>query len=258
MNSFRIAITLLVAGVIYLFYTSRIRKIRREEAQKTVVRSKVIELEQKLLRSQMNPHFIFNSLSSIQQLIISDNRMEANEYLVRFSSLIRKTLQLSTRPFIKLREEQEYLGEYLALEQARLTVPFTFKFELDIVNSADDIEIPHMLIQPILENSIRHGVKHLENRQGHIQIIMKQERHYLRCTVTDNGVGRNSAASGTDHTRTLDHKSYGIDIVKKRLHILQDQSIDEELLTVTDLRNEKGVLEGTSVTLLLPYKINQS
>jgi LytS/YehU family sensor histidine kinase len=203
----------------------------------------------------MNPHFIFNCLTSIQQLIISGNKTDANEYLVKFSRLIRKTLEMSARPFISIREEKEYLEEYLFLEQLRLSNRFDYSIVADVSINTDNTFIPNMMIQPVVENCVRHGIKSLQDKKGIINVIFKAGQNSIICTVTDNGVGRNSISSFSKVTFT-EHKSYGMDIVRKRLETFSEFNIDESGIEIKDLSNADGSAAGTEVILHLPYKNN--
>ncbi len=244
------AILLLLAGT-YLIYKWRINSIRKRESEKTVLKTQMLELEQTALRSQMNPHFIFNCLSSIQQLVVAGNKEEANDYLVKFSQLIRKTLELSASPYINLAQEKDYLSEYLVLEQLRTPNKFDFYF-----NIAGDIniyktEIPNMMLQPIIENSIRHGIKHLQNRKGKINIVITLVNNCLHCAVTDNGIGRKK--SGNSIVLTL-HKSYGMDIIEKRLKGLQAYDAANCFIQITDVIDENNLPLGTKVILQVPFK----
>ncbi|HEV7781803.1 MAG TPA: histidine kinase, partial [Chitinophagaceae bacterium] len=253
-NWIRLGVLLLLGSGVYWFYKKRINKIKLQERQKQAVKTEMVEMEQKLLRSQMNPHFIFNSLTAIQQLIIAGNHHDANEYLVKFARLIRKTLELSVRPFIKLEEEKEYLIEYLVLEQYRIPVQFEFIVSIDPAIDPDKTEIPNMMLQPIIENCVRHGIKHLENKKGIITMQVEKKDRYLHCVITDNGIGRNENGQGGVYNYA-DHKSYGLDIVQKRLEILLPGMPPEKLITITDLPATGGSGPGTQVTLRLPFKI---
>ncbi|MES2849880.1 MAG: histidine kinase, partial [Bacteroidota bacterium] len=153
-NWFRLFAAILVTSVIYFLVSGRIKKVKAEEKRKTDLNAKLSELEQTALRSQMNPHFIFNCLTSIQQLIISGNKVDANEYLVKFSRLIRKTLDMSARPFISIAEETKYLEEYLFLEQLRLSGRFDFSITSDPSINTNTTFIPNMMIQPVVENCV--------------------------------------------------------------------------------------------------------
>ncbi|MBL0146287.1 MAG: histidine kinase [Chitinophagaceae bacterium] len=207
---------LLIAGVLFLLYKWRIRQIKSKIEKENNMQSKMAELEQTALRSQMNPHFIFNCLTSIQQLIATGNKDEANEYLVKFSRLIRNTLELSARQYIAIIDEVEYIKEYVAMEQLRVADTFEFNFKIDENINTTNIEIPNMMIQPIVENAIRHGIKHLQNKKGKIDVELIKIEDVINCTVTDNGVGRTLKAE--DKRAIFDtHKSYGMNIVMQRL-----------------------------------------
>ncbi len=250
-NWLRLLAILLIAGIIYWITSKRIKKIREEEKRKTALNTRIAELEQTALRSQMNPHFIFNCLTSIQQLIVSGNKIDANEYLVKFARLIRKTLELSAHHFIPLREKMEYLNDYLYLEQLRLSKPFEYSITKDEAINAGKILIPNMMVQPIVENCIRHGIKSLENKKGIISIHFKLNGKTITCTITDNGVGRtHTTANESTFTK---HKSYGIDIVQKRMELFETDNINTGI-EIKDLYNEDGTAAGTQVILQLPYK----
>ncbi len=251
-NWFRLLAVALTAGVAYYLISSRIKKIQAREKRKTELNAKLAELEQTALRSQMNPHFIFNCLTSIQQLIISGDKVEANEYLVKFAKLIRKTLELSAQPFISISEEKKYLEEYLNLEQLRLFNRFDFKISYDDSINAGGTLIPNMMIQPVVENCIRHGIKPLETRKGMITVHFKRTNKLIACTITDNGVGRCSVSE--NKVPFTEHKSYGIDIVRKRLEVFAENNTGESGIEIIDLFDDNKKPAGTQVILNLPYK----
>lgn len=252
-NWLRVTGIIFLLGTIFIFYKRRINIITRREQQNTDLQTKLIELEQTALRSQMNPHFIFNCLTSIQQLVVTDNKNEANEYLVRFARLIRKTLELSGRSFITIEEEIDYLNEYLILEQLRIPGQFEFSITIDQNINRQKTEIPNMMLQPIIENCIRHGIKHLDDQKGYITVSLKQEDKYIFCSIKDNGVGR--AKFGKASTNSFsENKSYGMDIVNKRLEALSGHTTKESKLEIEDLYNPDGSAAGTKVTLRLPFK----
>jgi ligand-binding sensor domain-containing protein len=250
-NWLRITGLILLITVIFIFVKRRINTITSREQQNTALHAKMMELEQIALRSQMNPHFIFNCLTSIQQLVVTGNKYEANEYLVKFARLIRKTLELSGSPYVTIEEETDYLHEYLILEQLRIPGQFEFLITIDPGINKQKTEIPNMMLQPIVENSIRHGIKHLENKKGYITVSLEQKENYIYCTITDNGVGRGKKEE-TVKDIFSENKSYGMDIVNKRLEAISDGK--ESLLEVEDLYTTDGTAAGTKVLLRLPYK----
>lgn len=247
---------LLLTGIlatVYFLYNNKLKKITAQQQQKMAVSTKMMELEQTALRAQMNPHFIFNCLTSIQQLIASGNKDEADKYLVKFARLIRKTLELSGSNFISVEEEVAYLKEYIVMEQLR--IPGQFEFSIDIDPAIDSMrtEIPNMMLQPIIENSIRHGIKHLTDRKGKISVAMNLNGPYIFCAVADNGTGRVIKPADTGHT-FRESKSYGMSIVSKRLEILSARYNLKNTLEVQDLLDDDGTAAGTKVIIKLPYK----
>ncbi len=250
-NLLRVTAVLLMLAAIYIFLKRRIATVTRREQQNTALQAKMSELEQTALRSQMNPHFIFNCLTSIQQLIVTGNKDEANEYLVKFARLIRKTLELSRHSFISIEEETNYLSEYVELEQLRIPGQFEFSISIDPAINIEHTGIPNMMLQPVIENSIRHGIKHLENKKGKILVSLEQRADHILCTVTDNGVGR-SAFGRPDESGISETKSYGMSIVSKRLEILSPGN-EGRMLEITDLYNADGSAAGTKVILQLPF-----
>lgn len=253
-NWFRLLIVLMVSAVIYLGVRTWIRKIKKEARQKTALHAKLAELEQTALRAQMNPHFIFNCLTSIQQLIISGNKIDANEYLVKFSRLIRKTLEISAQPFISIQEEINYLKEYLELEQLRLFDRFDFSITTDPAISTLSTFIPNMMLQPVVENCVRHGIKSLESRKGLITVHFSIHDNLLIATVTDNGTGRRSVTEKDQ--RFKEHKSYGMEIVRKRLAAFAENNKCESTVAIRDLYDASGNTAGTQVILQMPFKQN--
>jgi LytS/YehU family sensor histidine kinase len=246
-------LAILLPLLIYIYFRKRIEKIRKEEKRKTTLYGRIHELEQAAFRSQMNPHFIFNCLTSIQQLILKGNKMEASEYLVKFARLIRKTMDLSLVPFITINGEIEYLTEYLTLEQLRMPGQFDFKLTLLNIEDPDKMQIPNMMLQPLIENSIRHGLKPLEKRKGLLTVHFELNNECVKCTVTDNGVGRGNVSDFKNNVYT-EHKSYGLDIIKKRLTVITELSQLEMNFEIKDLYLDNGLPGGTQVIIQLPYK----
>lgn len=247
---------LLLSGILatlYFLYKNKVKKVTAQEQQKMAVNTKMMELEQTALRAQMNPHFIFNCLTSIQQLIASGNKDEADKYLVKFARLIRKTLELSGNNFISVEEEVAYLKEYIVMEQLRIPGQFEFSINIDPAIDIMRTDIPNMMLQPIIENSIRHGIKHLTERKGKISVTMHLNGPYILCSVADNGTGRALKPAGGEHS-FRESKSYGISIVNKRLEILSARHNLKNTFEVEDLLNNDGTAAGTKVIIKLPYK----
>jgi LytS/YehU family sensor histidine kinase len=218
-----------------------------------VVKTKMLELEHAAVHAQMDPHFIFNCLTSIQQLIILGESSKANQYLVKFSRLIRSGLELSSSNYTSLENEKNYIREYLSLEQLRF--PDSFDFSVHVENTISGaISVPHMMIQPFIENSIRHGIRELKSRRGNISIIFSMQDKRIACNIIDNGIGI-KAAMQNQSTYSGDHKSFGIDLVKKRLDILNVQKEKIFFVEIEDLYDAAGLPAGTSVIIYMPYKM---
>jgi hypothetical protein len=246
-------VALLVTGL-SLLYFNRIRSIQRREVAKASLRNKMAHLEQTALRSQLNPHFIFNCLSSIQQLVITGHTAEANEYLIRFATLIRKTLELSGNPFISLADEIDYLTEYLHIEQLRLPDRFVFDIQTKGPIDRQQTLLPNMMIQPLVENAVKHGVKPLRNRLGQIDICFEQTPEGLRCTIADNGVGRHRLTAPLPTMGNTGSATHGLHIIRKRLQALAETSDTTFLFEILDRLDTDNNPAGTTIVLLLPIQ----
>lgn len=234
---------LLAAIIIYLLVRKRIRQIKA----KAFVKQQMTELELKALRAQMNPHFIFNSLSSIQDSILSNKTDAAAKYLGKFSKLIRMVLENSGRKFITLREEADYLQLYLELESFRFD-DFTFEIKYADNIDADFMRLPPMIIQPYIENAVRHGLAHREGGKK-LTVNFYLDGNALMAVVEDNGIGRSRSAE-INSSRPGSHRSMGMDLTTERLALFNDAAADQ--VAVTDLYDEQGTSTGTRITIKLP------
>ena len=198
------------------------------------------------LRAQMNPHFIFNALNSIQQFILQGNADEANRYLACFSKLQRDILHHCDQHLITLEKEIEMLQLYLQLEQLRFQGDFDFSIEVNDDIDANEIRIPPMLLQPFVENAIWHGLMPVKE-QRQVQISFRSEGDdILLCVVQDNGIGRAAAAQ---NRKESSHESKGLLLVNERLRILQQQYQQPFEAIITDRMHPNGTAAGTTVTL---------
>ena len=159
----------LFALMIYLLFKYRINSVKKKEMAKTELNKQFATLELKALQAQMNPHFIFNALNSIQHFYLINDELQANEYMGKFSSLMRMFLEHSKSTFITLKEETDLLTHYIDLEILQFETPFEINFNLIPDNEADFIEIPGMMFQPFVENAIHHGLKNMKT-QGELSI----------------------------------------------------------------------------------------
>ena len=232
-------IVIILFVLLFGFMFIRLNKIRS--------RQKTLELEQKLFRSQMNPHFIFNSLSSIQYYIAKNKPIEAGAYLSDFAKLMRLVINNSKEEFITLDQEIDTMNYYLQMQQLRFEDNFDYQFEVDKNIETNEVLIPPMLTQPFIENSIEHAFK--ENKSGNLlQVSYKLHNKHLEILVEDNGIGRAKALAN----KNSNHKSFAIEVTKRRLEKLNRKSKSKIFFEIIDLQSEEGKSEGTKVRFKLP------
>jgi LytS/YehU family sensor histidine kinase len=208
------------------------------------------ELEMQALRAQMNPHFIFNSLNSINRFILQNNRTQASEYLTKFSKLVRLILQNSQAAMIPLESELESLELYLDLEALRFDHRFGYKISVPKDLDIEVLKVPPLIIQPYAENAIWHGLMHKEEK-GQLDIEISQENNYLFFKITDDGIGRRQSATMSSKSATR-HKSMGLRITADRIAMLQSSNGIESPVTINDLMNTDGSAAGTEVIIKIP------
>jgi tetratricopeptide (TPR) repeat protein len=227
-------------------------QLQKLESEKTKAEFKqqTTELEMQALRAQMTPHFIFNSLNSINRFILQNNKAEASEYLTKFSRLVRLILQNSQSALIPLESELESLQLYLELEAVRFDHHFEFNIKVDDDLETDIIKVPPLIIQPYAENAIWHGLMHKEEK-GHLNIELYQEEDILCCKITDDGIGRKKAAELKSKSNST-HKSMGMQITASRIEILQQKKQLDTYIKITDLILADGSAGGTEVILKIP------
>ncbi len=250
--AFWAVVILLAGGLIFLIiYLIRIGKRKREE-----VDHQLIVMEQKALQSMMNPHFIFNSLGSIQNFLLKNKGSEAVIYLSQFAQLIRQNLNAINTPMIFLEDEIDRLRNYFELEKKRLDYKFDYKIEINNKLEEDGIFIPSMIIQPIVENSIWHGIATLEQR-GTIKISFSTyTSKSLKIVIEDNGIGMKKSMEYSDKTSQRQH--LGMQIIKKRLELLSKKYKTETGIIYSECFPDHSNT-GTKVELIMPfiYSINE-
>ena len=239
-------IVLTLAIGLLLLRGSRLKAKRRISE----MNQKISEITQANLRQQMNPHFIFNTLNSIQYYMYQHDKLATNNYLTKFSSLMRKVLENSQHTSITLHDELDALNLYLELECIRFKSKFDYQINVDEEIDTILFKVPTMLIQPFVENSICHGLMPGE-KKGFIKIDLKLEKDYISCTIEDNGIGREAAKmrkAGSENN----HNSLGTQIVTSRLDLVNSLYGTSLKTIYTDLRNESGEPEGTRVVIHIP------
>lgn len=242
-----IAIGLIVWMIITSYQTQQNRKRQLVEAEN---QAKILGLEQQTLNAHMNRHFIFNALNSIQYYINTQDKKMANTYLTSFASLVRKNLDSAQVESINLKDELERLRIYMNLEQMRFQDRFTYEFEVDPKIDTENTQVPSMILQPFIENSIMHGILPTE-RQGHIQIKIAREEELLLFEIKDNGIGVETSVKRKNGVSL--HVSNGMKITRQRLELLRSMTklgygVDGPL----ELRDENNATLGTVVRVTLP------
>ncbi|MFN0030806.1 MAG: sensor histidine kinase [Flavobacteriales bacterium] len=239
---------LAVAVVVYLLVQRRIKAIHHAAEEKTALARKMAELEMRALRTQMNPHFIFNCINSIQHFILSNEKMIAQKHLSRFAKLIRNVLENSKQDWIPLQTELETLELYIEMEALRFENKFTYTIHTDSTVDKVSTLVPPMLIQPFAENAILHGLLPLKTPEGTLHISIAKNNGHLKCVVTDNGIGRTQAAL-LNNKKKEGRKSYGINITSERLALLSNK---DTRVDIADIHHADGSPAGTCVTFFIP------
>jgi ligand-binding sensor domain-containing protein len=254
---FRIAAIVAIFGIFYWIvrwrtnvrFQAKITQSEKEQ-QLAALRHRATELEMYALRSQMNPHFIFNSLNAINTFILEKNSDQAFEYLTMFSKLMRLILQNSRSEVVTLENELEALRLYLELEALRFDNHFSYSIKVDEDIDRDAVMVPPLIIQPYAENSIWHGLMHKEEK-GFLLVEVLEEEEFLICRITDDGVGRQKAAELKSKSASA-HKSMGMRITADRIAMMKKNNLSESHVRITDLVLPDGKPAGTSVEIKIP------
>jgi LytS/YehU family sensor histidine kinase len=228
--------------------------LRKKEQERTSIQQKLNELEQMALRSQMNPHFIFNCLNSIQNFIITNDLESSNWYLSEFAHLVRQTLDNSEKSTISITNEVKYLKRYLELEMMRFGHSFNYSIEVDSALDADLVHIPTMILQPYIENSIRHGIRYRENGIGRLDIKFQKSRDGFICIIQDNGIGRKKAGEFKSQMH-VEYQSKGMALTAERINILNRQLSEPITIEINDLTDKQDQAMGTRITIRFPHSI---
>ncbi len=219
----------------------------RKNAEKEIEK-----LKQMLLKSQMNPHFVFNSLIAIQSFIYKKKPVEASNYLSSFAKLIRYILNSSTKDYVPIEKEIQAINHYLELQKLRFDNKFDYSVYVDTEINIEMISIPPMLVQPFIENAIEHGIQHKKTK-GNIDIRFVLKDNTMFFEVKDDGIGRAKAGKLIKNKNGI-HKSFGTSITKNRIANLNKSLSQKIKLNVIDLKDNKGNITGTKVTLNIPFK----
>ncbi|PSL49357.1 histidine kinase [Chitinophaga niastensis] len=221
-----------------------------QEKETQTLRKQLSELKLTTLKSQVNPHFLFNCLNGIYSSLMNGETANAKEYLSGFARLLRHVLMLADKNFISLQEETDMLEQYLKLEQLRTNNGFDYTLKIDPQISPAALPVPCMLIQPFLENAIWHGLMHKEtDRQLDIRWV-QLHKNLFSCEVTDNGIGRIQALQyHNDGLKTGRHQSRGMELCMERAELYRTMYHTQFNIEITDLLGEENMPRGTRVCI---------
>ncbi|MEJ7586793.1 MAG: histidine kinase [Ferruginibacter sp.] len=245
-----------VLTTIATFVASKIKSIeaeqrlRHQKAELANINQQLAEVQLAALRSQMNPHFIFNALNSIKKFVIANEPGNAEKYLGKFSRLIRSILDNSQNGMVTVEKELQLLKLYLDLEQLRFGTKLRYTIEVDEKINKGDTQIPSMLVQPFVENAMLHGIMHRENN-GLLAICFLLHADWLEISIEDNGVGR-ATSMEYNSQNTEPHHSIGIEVATKRLQALKQNTRTPAGIEIVDLMNDEGEGCGTKVIIAIP------
>ena len=252
---FKISVVLLISLLVYIIARQRNKVINQKREQKRIItelETQMLQLKQKTLQLQMNPHVIFNTLNSIQQYILNNDAGNAVIYLSSFSKLMRRILNNSNERYITLSDEIDAVSLYLQLESMRLGNRFNYEIDVDSEIDAQNIEIAPLIVQPFVENAIIHGLVPKKNNSFLSIRFSKISEKKILCVVEDNGVGRKYSEK-MKQERGASHKSYGMSITRKRLETLMKISNDDFSVEIVDLYDDNGNPTGTRVNIIISF-----
>ncbi len=245
---FWLTIALLFFGIIIYFLQTRNKRKQTAAITHAETEKKLAQLEMQALMAQINPHFVFNCLNSIKGFIYDRDYRQADKYLDKFSELLRNTMDNAEASVISLEKEINYLDTYLQLEKLRFGGKFDYRITAAAGIPQQEVYVPAMLLQPYVENAIRHGVRHLQERKGNIVISAAVEGDYLRMTIEDDGVGREMAQQ-LKSERHIEYQSRGMMLSRRRAELYEIKEI------VTDKKDETGRGTGTIIHLEIPLRL---
>ena len=219
------------------------------ERDKAHLEKQMIELEQKALRMQMNPHFIFNALNTIKGYYSEGNDEKAGDYISKFSMLLRMLLE-NTEQSIPLATEVKMLKLYIELTQIRYKNIFDYTISIDPKINTEDTSIPTLLLQPIVENAIIHGLAP-KKEQGQLNISFEKDGNALKCKVSDNGIGLKASL---EKQKQRPHESKALSITKERLALIEKDKDFEVIFEINEILDQSEMSLGTEVIIQIPYK----
>jgi hypothetical protein len=243
------ATMVLALFVLWALYNRKQQKQRLKESD---LHTKIAEVKLQALKAQMNPHFVFNCINTTQNFVMNQQQAEAYEYLAKFARLLRLVLENSDEVFTSLEEEIQIISLYLELEAIRFDHNFTYQIDVEPALEGGIYLIPSMLIQPLVENALLHGIVNRKKEGGRISISFTLHQDVISCVVEDNGIGR-AAAKRIKAQKAIHYQSKALPNIQSRIAILEQQIKLPTQLEFEDLYRE-GIPAGTRVKVSFPYK----
>ena len=250
---FLIYMSLIIIALLYTFYKYQIQKIEKKNQlllDKVNLEKNLNQSKLKAIKSQMNPHFFYNALNTIQSYILSNDKKQAVSYLSKFSTLTRTILEMSEKENITLSEEIKTLGLYLDIEKARFDEDFSYEINIAYGIDIENIKIPSMLLQPYVENAVKHGLLH---KKGEKKLTIDFERIFdsLKITIDDNGIGRQKSAE-LNAIKNKDHLSFATEAMQNRIALLNQYKQKNIAINFDDKFNKNDQSLGTKVIIEIP------
>ena len=250
-----VLVSLLAISLVYIFRqrlaNQRMLSLKNEEIKEVNFKRQMSELEMKALRAQINPHFLFNCMNSINRMILRGETDRASSYLTKFSKLVRLILENAEAPMVSLENELALLESYIQLEELRFKGKINYNISVDKSIEPENTYLPSMVLQPFVENAIWHGLMHKEeDEKGNISIVVKEQNDRLMCTIEDNGVGRERARQLGERS-VLKRKSMGMKITEDRLKLL-NQDNAQPVIWIIDLKDNLDHATGTRIEINIP------
>lgn len=249
-----VALTLIPVIVAFSFIVFIVYRSKREsffKQKETEFKLNLSELEMKALRAQINPHFIFNCLNSIHHYMLEQDVKLAGDYLLKFSQLIRYVLETSSSRMVTLKDDLDALKIYMQLEQLRMKQSFTYEVVVNGIDDPDALQIPPMIMQPFVENSIWHGLAN-KGEGGKIAVVLSEENQMLRCMIEDNGVPR-EAKHALRPASTIKKTSMGMSLIKERLAVVSQIFNVKADFVMENCLHDTPPRDGTRIVLRLPF-----
>lgn len=252
-TSFIILMIVLALLLFYLFYRFQIEKIEKQNQialEKNELEKNLNLSTLKAIKSQMNPHFFYNALNTIQSYILANDKKQAVNYLSKFSSLTRKILEMTEKEFITISEEITTIGLYLDIEKARFDEDFDYTIQCDNVSEMEHEKIPSMLLQPYIENAVKHGLLH-KTEFKNLNIIFSKNENKIRITIDDNGIGRQKSAE-LNAIKNKNHQSFATHAMQNRVELLNQNKTNKITINFIDKQNQSQQSMGTTVVIEIP------